>query len=246
MKFASDQVNCNGDVDCGSIKRIKSLLKYYMEHHNNFEEVSQYLQQYKIQLIKDYHHILDKHLNEERMTKMESNKQFQMIHEQMADIQCNIKNCEVYLRNNRQRETMNIQCNDKNLAMLIDIIDTIHCYFIHSIDVGYRIINSFNHENEMKSEETDDNDNDKEYDAEMKRLREYISSKRAPLQKIRGNRRVNNSKFMTQFSGIVYFFVLCLLEVCFLWSYNQSQKRKLTILGTLIWMKTNQHVPIMN
>eukprot|EP01084_Bolivina_argentea_P292986 503847_1 len=184
--------------ECFAIDRIISMLKFYHINHQNYNEILKYLQQYQQYLIEDYHHILDKHLNEDKISKLESNKQFEIIYKKITEtnnLSCDIKNCKVYLRNNRQRETTNIKCKDKHLAMYIDIIDTIHCYFLHSVDIGYRLIHT------LKQNEQDQKNDTNECDTEMKQLRSYLSSKSKTVAKIRGDRRFHNSKFMTHISN---------------------------------------------
>ena len=195
----ANTIICTGCANCQAVTRMQSMLKFYNNNYNNFKEIGKYLAKYKNHIIGDYHHILDKHLNRDNISQIDSNKQFELIHQQMTGISCDIENCKIYSRNNRQRETTNIECKDEKVSMFIDIIDTIHCYFLHSIDIGYRIVNhQLYQQNESKN---NDDEDDIQFDAEMKRLREYITLKRKKLQKIRGDRRINNNKFMTQLTG---------------------------------------------
>ena len=74
------------------------MLKFYNENYSNVEEIVQYLGKYQNHVIPDYHHILlilDAHLNEENIPKIESNNPFELIHQQMSDISCNIENCKI-------------------------------------------------------------------------------------------------------------------------------------------------------
>eukprot|EP01084_Bolivina_argentea_P307875 532213_1 len=137
--------DCNTEsVDkCISLRRISSILKFYQDHSNNYNVLSKYLLQYK-HVINDYHHILDHHLNEDNIKQIKSNEQFTLIYHEItnrSDIICDVNKCAMYSRNNRIREKENIECNDKILSNYINILDTIHCYFVHSADIGYRIIN---------------------------------------------------------------------------------------------------------
>ena len=196
---------CNGQgiKNCNALSRLILMLSVYHENHENYSKISKYVQKYKSHLISDYHHILDKHLNEDKISKIESNNQFKMIYKEMTEINnlsCNIDNCIIYKRNNRERETKNIECKDKELAMFIDTIDTVHCYFLHSVDIGNRIIHPLiNEENENENKSDEDNINC--CDSEMKQLSHYLSQKRKRLENITDHRRFQNSKFMTHFSS---------------------------------------------
>ena len=186
-------------MNCIALKRLISLLKIYDDKHSKYDEIDNYLQKYNTYLISDFHHILDMHLNEDRISAIESNNQFGIIYKQMTemnDLSCDIENCKIYSRNNRQRETMNIDCGDNKLAMFIDIIDSIHCYFLHSIDCGYRIIQRLAVMDEQKNIEMDSNEF-VVHDPKMKALRAYLSLKRKNMQKQRGNNRLLHNKFVT-------------------------------------------------
>ncbi len=121
------------------------------------ETISKYLCVYNIKKhsINDYIHILDKHLNEDNMPKHKSNKQFDIIYETMTD-----PNCYIDKRNYRQPETQFIttiaKFDDLNIAMFADRLHVIHCYFIHSVDMGYKFVIN-NHRNELLSDYTNTN-----------------------------------------------------------------------------------------
>ena len=207
---------CNGQsiINCIAFKRISLLLKFYHNNHDKYNEVAKYSEKYKQNLLADYHHILDKHLNEDKISLNESNQQFGIIYKQLNnDIPCNIENCKIYSRSNRQRDTSSIDCEDKHLRATLDIIDTIHCYFLHSVDTGYRIMHPMTTRNESKNNDCKDenknksNEDNQSFDSKMKGMRSYISSKRKKLQKINGNKRLRSNKFMTNVTSYVHFLV---------------------------------------
>ena len=198
---------CRDDyTKCMAIKRIIKMLKFYHNNHDNYGEISKYLQDYKQYLISDYHHVLSDHLNEDKISKTQSDQEFKWIYDQLnstanndmtyKNTLCDIGECKIYSRNNRDRAKINIDCDDEQLSMFIDIMDTIHCYFLHSVDIGYRILHSSN-------DELKENDNDvyTASDTEMKQLRSYLLSRRQKLQKLRGDQRFRNNKFMTNLSS---------------------------------------------
>ena len=57
---------------------------------------------------------------------------------------CVISKCSIYGRNNWSRE------GEKDSMFGVDVLDNIHCYLCHSVDVGYTIIHG------MKTNDDDD------------------------------------------------------------------------------------------
>eukprot|EP01084_Bolivina_argentea_P254305 427505_1 len=159
-----------------------------------------YLLSNKEYIVNDYHHILNVHLNEDNTPKRQNYRAFQFIYETFNNkINCNITNCCIYSRNNRQRETEKLfeMGSDSELAAYIDILDTIHCYFIHSVDVGYRIINQFSNKTNTKDRLYNNNNQKMCHDPELVDLKTYLETKRKGFRQIRGNNRVQTNKFMT-------------------------------------------------
>eukprot|EP01084_Bolivina_argentea_P174191 301725_1 len=197
-------ISCVGNkiVECIGLQRIISILLFYGNNCNNYDAINKYLDIYNMKkhLINDYIHILDKHLNEDNMLKHKSNRQFNIIYETMFDkshLYCDITNCYIYQRNHRQRETQYITplCDDYTTAMFVDILDAIHCYFIHSVDIGYRIIDK----SIMHNDNPTSNNIYNAYDNDMKQLRKYLQMKQETLQQIRGHKLTyDSSRFTTQ------------------------------------------------
>ena len=117
------------------------------------------------------------------------------------DVRCDISQCQIYLRNNRQRELKSIECQDEQLSMFIDIIDTYHCFFVHSFDIGYRLPKTFNVDSTESKYDQQITNKTTAYDPKMFELKRYLSTKRTKLETIRGSNRLNNSKFMTNITS---------------------------------------------
>eukprot|EP01084_Bolivina_argentea_P264778 448625_1 len=176
---AKKNVHCKSIRNCASLKRLIKFLKYYRNHYNDIDKLTQYFKANNHQTLNDYHHILQKHLRYD-----DTNEQFTFIYKKMQknELFCVIKTCKIYQRNSRSRETENKYeiCNDRNLLLHIDILDCIHCYFIHSVDIGYRVLHDYTN------------------DITMVDLRKHLSSKRRKIQEMRGTNRFETSKFNTQ------------------------------------------------
>ncbi len=141
------------------------------------------------QLLSDYHHTIECHLSEfgSICHKMKAKN---------ALCANNINKCEIFIRNNRIRETeMNYERNK-----YLQLIDTIHSYFAHSIDIGFEIIANIDCDTHCETE----NENGNIYfDSELKLLRNYLETKRENLKNFRGKQRMENNKFVTNVSHCI-------------------------------------------
>eukprot|EP01084_Bolivina_argentea_P036544 67593_1 len=183
---------------CISLQRLINFLKEYTNISNKDGTMSEFMNSIlKKYLINDYHHILDVHLNEENNSPERIANQFKRIYKKVSmNLECDISKCDGFSRNNRQREndaTVNKRCY-RNLSVHMDILDSIHCYFLHSVDTGYRIVNDID---EIENDNHNIHSNIA-HDAELSRLKSYLQSTRKRLQTIPGLNRFENNKFMTE------------------------------------------------
>ena len=182
--------DCNGKNvrECIALQRLISVLK---NCHNSNKELAK---KHSF-VLSDWHHLLECYLSADtRVTQKESNAHFAVMNEIVTSetsLICEIEKCNFYERNNRKRET-----SMDSWTVETDLIDAIHCYLLHSHDLGFRICDYSNNNSEK----------------EMTHLRQCLTLKRDKLRKIRGNQRVAHSKFMTTFTGLNTF-VFCLF-VC--------------------------------
>ena len=154
--LTSDQsAQCCHINDCNAIQHIQSTLEFYQHaldeqsEHSLDSLILKYFEE-NANTINEYHHILLQHLS--TGNKSTDNKNFRLIHQIFSkSIKCDIGNCKKYMRNNRNRQrqelkneyekTFNLQCkSDPNALFFKEFLDSIHCYFIHSIETGMRII----------------------------------------------------------------------------------------------------------
>ena len=198
-KAIADDICDGGDIaHCIALERTISVLKYYRRNYENFVGLNKYLAENKQFILSDYHHILDKHLSEDRRSKLHCDKQFGAINHSILKehgLRCDVKKCKIFLRNNRDRDIeKNTNCDDQTLSVYIDIIDTIHCYFMHSVDIGYRIIQFTDDYKDQSSEQ-------------LARIQRELSTKREFLQKVRGKNKVLQNRFTTKFNHSLEIFV---------------------------------------
>ena len=106
---------------------------------------------------------------------------------------CTLENCSKFQRNQIDRENiantlLNVGEYEK---CIIDLLDNIHCYFVHAKDIGHRI-----NKNEINYD-----DNSIDIDDYLNKLSRSIKMKRDSVEIIRGNNnRIKNNKFMTTFN----------------------------------------------
>ena len=136
----------------------------------------------------------------------------------LCNIKCDILHCKFYQRNGRNREEYDKNNNnkkeekhDENALIYIEILDTIHTYFIHSYDTGFRFKSKYA-ELEKINDNNDDNDDNNDFnniciDKEMILLEKYLNKKRQNLKTIRGKDRMQKNKFLTNFSLVFTFYI---------------------------------------
>eukprot|EP01084_Bolivina_argentea_P276003 470822_1 len=179
---------CKSIESCNAVQRIISVLKIYKSDMDMKKQKRLDLGTTMSRILNDYHHILETHLNEDVMETHKCNQEFASIHRKIIENElcCDISKCFIYLRNHRNREKGVVQ-TDEDLC-LYDILDCIHCYFIHSVDFGFRMI--------VKPPIDDKNDS-VAYDAEFASLKAYLSPIKKNLETIKTKNRLSN-KFITE------------------------------------------------
>ena len=192
--FTKDFTNkCRTIRSCLSLKRLQCILKLYQCYTGYNDSIIKYISSYK-QLINDYHHILNYHLNEDinNANCKNRNKSQELIYKQLNHY-CNINNCQCYIRQHRIREDdeKEYQHNQNNynqeFIVYRDLLDTIHCSLIHSFDNGYTI--KYKTLQSMIEETEDDTQ-------QLIKIKQYLLFHKKRLQKVRGQKRFQlNNKF---------------------------------------------------
>eukprot|EP01084_Bolivina_argentea_P092674 166709_1 len=215
--------SCSSITNCQSINMIIKYLKIYQDskpenlRKSFHKQIIAYLQN-------SFNHILIHHLGDEQSID-KTTKEYEEIYDFMTKTndfrKCSIEKCIKFQRNNRSRETQNIFLQTKDakhvtnnndidheLECLIEFMDTLHCFFIHTFDVGFRVrTNELTDAIGISNDEKKEVESDEEYDIAsdrdviMKKLSTLVKEKRAQLENIRGLNRISNSKFVTQFTA---------------------------------------------
>eukprot|EP01084_Bolivina_argentea_P168724 292537_1 len=182
---------------CESLQRIIKILTGYKFSPDFVNDIEEFFNEHQNVIITDYHHVINTHLNEDMMSTSSTDNAFEYIYNTLIqeDLFCDIKNCVAYRRNNRDRN-QNIEDDEQKLSSIIptevDFIDCIHCYFLHSVDTGLRIVNE-------KNNATDVDEKENEYiDNETRHVRFRLSKTQNRMTELRGTSRVKQSKFITQ------------------------------------------------
>ena len=97
-------------------------------------------------IVDHYHNIIIDDLSPQTIDEM--NEQFNLLHSILieANLGCNVKTCSSKQRNHWIRENIQIPKNqslrNKAFQFYTDLLDTMHCCFIHSLNLGMRVKSS--------------------------------------------------------------------------------------------------------
>eukprot|EP01083_Nonionella_stella_P083293 230248_1 len=199
----------NSDCDfreCVARKRLILSLKEYEEKYetseddrSESEQMNEFMKQHQY-LVSDWHHILQIHFE---CSQAENDSNFNLLYENMKKhhLLCDIASCSYYIRNNQNRETLNGSDEEIDLKhqFMRDLLDSIHCFLVHSFDTGFRMRNvrknTFDNAKDLKI------DSKSLYlDEEMEGNAQYIDMKRQEMRQIRG---MNDSNKHNRFCGCI-------------------------------------------
>eukprot|EP01084_Bolivina_argentea_P092294 166067_1 len=121
----------NTSCDIKQCDQLTKLLHLFTSKHTEVDQAKM------IQLLNLFHHLNFEHSSDE---------DFECIYHKFAV--CDIKQCRLFERNHRSRERFKYDENKKKLygkdlddkqIMYLQIMDKIHCFFVHSFDIGRRL-----------------------------------------------------------------------------------------------------------
>eukprot|EP01083_Nonionella_stella_P256512 879088_1 len=119
---------CSSIGNCPHLKRLVDTLKIYDGHMHNTEEkmINDMRDQINIpDTLNDYTHLLHHHDDDE---------EFEYVAAKLPN--CNIKTCDGMMRIYRDRSKHGQNQPNGTLNAHQQILDKIHCYFLHSYDIA--------------------------------------------------------------------------------------------------------------
>ena len=137
---ATKPLQCNKSVGiktgCVYIHRIITGLKYYLSldeltNSVNQKQLSQYCSEEYCSLLNDYIHVMRDHSDD-------LDEIYAFMSED-CNLHCNVNECALLRRHHRNRQITHSACEDSLFMFYQDIFDSLHCYLLHSFDMGLRI-----------------------------------------------------------------------------------------------------------
>eukprot|EP01083_Nonionella_stella_P303163 1048355_1 len=120
------QGECYGSIQqCKHLVRLATIMRKY--NSNIIINDDQY-RLYIVNLLDDFNHLLGKH---------SSDDDFEYIHQQI-DRLCDIRTCKPMKRHHRDRRSRSDELQIKQRSFCTEVMDKIHCHFMHCYDIGLR------------------------------------------------------------------------------------------------------------
>eukprot|EP01083_Nonionella_stella_P040765 110528_1 len=114
-------IKCNGAISkCDHFKHLLAMISAYLKSSD--------LKMIDIDaILTDYLHLVHEH---------DDDNDFEFIHNTMNAAKCDVLNCNIYIRNHRNRNKTNLsdsfRSDDPVLTVKQQILDKIHCHYVHS------------------------------------------------------------------------------------------------------------------
>eukprot|EP01084_Bolivina_argentea_P084461 152734_1 len=201
IQYIQQDFECKSPDQCESIRKTLDILKYYQTlnlNETNNNTLIEFVNK-ETNIIDHYIHIVTKHNND-----MEDI--YNLIIKQYTFQNCNVDNCILSTRHNRDRQLDEINendnkyneenVNDSQFIVWRDILDSMHCHLFHLYDFGYRIHK--NELNEMKTTITKDTEDTEDItcdDNAFKLLYSSIKTKLKALKCTTNTPRHQSNKF---------------------------------------------------
>eukprot|EP01084_Bolivina_argentea_P187522 322990_1 len=116
--------NCKNLEECVI---LKDFIRFMNQYYEDSTETTKNTDKVKLlKITNHYLHLVHKH-----------DEQFKIVFDRLT--YCEISNCMIFTRNNRNRIPIKININERICDFRYDILDKMHCYFSHCYDVGNRL-----------------------------------------------------------------------------------------------------------
>eukprot|EP01084_Bolivina_argentea_P201181 343924_1 len=186
--------------ECSTVSRVCTILKRYQlqqNENNQPQKKDVYDDNYNnTNFLNDFNHLLLKH-----STEFESIYDI-LIERNNGNNICNLSECSIVRRNHRDRSVFSTnETALKRLYSSIDdheiitqqLIDRVHCHFLHTFDIGYKI--SISDTKYMQQQEIKTNEDDCNID--VVKIQDLLKSKRSNYQNIKDLERLKNCNKFT-------------------------------------------------
>eukprot|EP01084_Bolivina_argentea_P076713 139064_1 len=203
-RYSNVVYECNLS-NCLCFKVITEVLRA-RENERDFQHIFESIgnNYNNIELMNDFNHLLSHHSNELEMEEI-YNKLVKQIYNNKS---CGLAKCSFMRRNHRNRTliTKNEQILNELYHSCEDIVsqqllDRIHCYFLHSYDIGYKLTNQ--QKIDITNEEIKvNNENDTCFDTTVLQMNEIRKLTQSKYKNIQCFDRLHNApnKFKTEFT----------------------------------------------
>eukprot|EP01084_Bolivina_argentea_P130042 229601_1 len=200
--YKTNNLQCDSSK-CAELSALGTILKNYRKFIEQNEQDSTFIVDI-VSALNHFHHLLFEHQND-----------FEHIYNELIDKyndkkDCLLANCLLIRRNqcqsSEQWNNLYYNTNVKHITIQ-QIMDTIHCHFFHSFDIGYQFTQKEKNNIPQKTDEKEEKDNDTS-DKIVKYIHGKMQQKRKLCQGIKGLERITDSqKFRSDYKcGIKYFY----------------------------------------
>eukprot|EP01084_Bolivina_argentea_P091901 165394_1 len=212
--------SCCSMESCESIKRIILLFQYHIlvqqryESPQSYHKLMEYLDTKYFDFINDYHHMITRHLNLNTRSSNENNREFECLYDAITKYipSCDAAACK-HFATHHGYETIDIPLHttpghddhDETaitaMRFYIRLLDSVHCFVLHSFDDGFRVRMNESPQTESKyANPMSDDDELRQlfHDEEIQSLKASFERTTAPIEHIL-RQRMQYNKFHTNY-----------------------------------------------
>eukprot|EP01084_Bolivina_argentea_P215175 365292_1 len=168
--------DCLGLLECSAFSRIISVLKKYKANANlDFDP-------HITSILNDYHHLILMHYSDD---------EFESICTTLGN--CNVLKCNIMQRTHHQEQKIDNHNDDdekfcaqtgQSTPAASEILDEIHCHFMHCYDIGYRLLSEERQKVESNDAYIDEPFSVHKYEKQIKALQQILSAKQKLYQQV--------------------------------------------------------------
>eukprot|EP01084_Bolivina_argentea_P194681 334063_1 len=178
-------IDCDGECiqNCNHLKRLTNTMMIYNRYNSNLKQMAtdEIIAMNVLHTLDDYLHLIHNHDNDD---------EFVFIFKTLGN--CTVTNCSGIRGNYRNRDKYGKTKQKTNWSL--EILDKIHCYFVHSYQIGYRL--TMNEKNNIYGDIDEKSTDTNFVNNNMLKLKNILSQKRETLKSITASQtlqqRANN------------------------------------------------------